>query len=83
MEIADGLFREAKACAAGRGVPLRALIEEGLRAMVEQGRKPKPKFKLRDGSFQGPAGMVKDFTWPEIMDIIYEGRGGNPRDDRG
>jgi len=85
VEIADGLLQEAKACAAGRGVPLRNLVEEGLRAVVERERAPKPPFKLRDGRFKGGGGMAKDLTWAEIRDLVYEGRGGaaSHRHDRG
>ena len=42
---------------------------------VQPAAEPKKPFKLRDASFHGD-GMVKDFTWDEIMEIIYEGRGG-------
>ncbi len=76
VEIADGLFQAAKAAAARRKVPLRELIEEGLRHELERDEAPKPPFQLKDGSFYGRGGMVQDFTWPEIRAIIYEGRGG-------
>ncbi|MGH9416770.1 MAG: hypothetical protein ACRD01_09105 [Terriglobales bacterium] len=84
VEIADALLDEAKAIAVRDKVTLRTLIENGLRTVIERDREPKPPFKLRDASW-GHGGMVKDFTWDEIMDIIYEGRGGNPEptDDRG
>lgn len=86
VEIADGLLQEAKAVAHEQKITLRELIEDGLRLALEQKRKPKKPFRLKDGSFRGQ-GMVKDFTWPELRDIIYEGHGGNPllpdTDDRG
>ena len=73
VEIADSLLEEAKACAKARGVPLRELIEEGLRTAIrrEPARNP---FKLRDGSFHGQ-GLQRDMSWEEIRKIIYEGRG--------
>lgn len=74
VEIADSLLKEAKACAEARHVPLRQLIEEGLRTVVERER-PKKKFKLRDGSFRGE-GLQGNLSWEEIREIIYEGRGG-------
>ncbi|MGH9393750.1 MAG: hypothetical protein ACRD1E_06225 [Terriglobales bacterium] len=78
MEIADGLFAEAKAIAAERKLPMRELIEDGLRLVIQREKKPKTPFKLKDGSFYGEGGMLKDFTWPELLEIIYEGRGGFP-----
>jgi len=76
VEIADSLFEEAKACAQVRRVPLRNLIEEGLRTVVgrETSRKP---FKLRDGSFRGQ-GLQASLSWKDITEIVYEGRGGAP-----
>jgi len=78
VEIADGLFQAAKAAAARRQVPLRELIEEGLRLQLERESQPRPPFRLQDARFRGRGGMVRDFTWPEIMEIAYEGRGGKP-----
>jgi hypothetical protein len=74
VEIPDSLFREAKRYAAKQRIPFREVIETGLRRVVEQDKRKKP-FKLKDGSVNGN-GMVKDFTWPEIRAMIYEGRGG-------
>ena len=73
VEIADSLFKEAKACADARHVPLRQLIEEGLRTVIQREPAKKP-FKLRDGSFHGQ-GLQRDMSWEEIRKIIYEGRG--------
>ncbi len=74
IEITDSLFGEAKACAEARHVPLRQLIEEGLRAVLQQHRRPRPVFKLRDGSFKGK-GLQSDFSWPTIRGMIYDGHG--------
>ena len=73
VEIADSLFKEAKACAKARKIPLRELIEDGLRTAIQSQRSAKP-FKLRDYSVGG-RGMRKPYTWEEIRDIIYKGRG--------
>lgn len=82
VEIADGLFAEAKALAARRKVTLRELIQDGLRSVLEREQMPAPPFKLRDGSY-GEGGMVKDFTWSEIRDLIYDDDGGlKTPDDR-
>jgi hypothetical protein len=73
VEIADALLDEAKAYAADRGLTLRQLIEEGLRSTLQ--RKPRTRFRLRDGSFGGKGLKEGAFTWPEIRQRAYEGRG--------
>jgi hypothetical protein len=75
VEIPDALFAEAKALAQKKGVTLRQLIEEGLRESVREHRKPKPQFRLKDGSVGG-GWLQKDYTWEEILEMCYEGRGG-------
>lgn len=73
VEIADSLFEQAKAVAASRGVPLRQLVEDGLRAAIGQEREPR-KFRLRNGSFGG-RGLRDPLAWPAVRGRIYEGRG--------
>jgi len=73
VEIADSLFEEAKAFAASRRVPLRQLIEEGLRAVIGQERAPR-KFRLHNGSVGGK-GLRDPLSWPAVRGRIYEGRG--------
>jgi len=74
IDIADALFAEAKATARTRGVPFRNLVEEGLRAVLEQARRPSKPFRLRDGSVNG-RGLQRQLSWDEIRRDIYEGRG--------
>jgi hypothetical protein len=74
VEIPDALFREAKRYAAAHELTFREVVEAGLRRVVQPAANKNP-FKLRDCTFKGD-GMVKNFTWDEIMEIIYEGRGG-------
>ncbi|MGB7759339.1 MAG: hypothetical protein WBL61_05890 [Bryobacteraceae bacterium] len=73
VEITDSLFEEAKAFAASRGVPLRHLMEEGLRSVIAQERGPR-RFRLRNGSFGGK-GLRDPLSWPAVRGRIYEGRG--------
>lgn len=76
LEIADGLLTQAKREARRRGIPLRRLVEEGLRQVLKKGPAKKP-FKLRDASFAG-GWMRPEFanaTWEQIRDVIYEGHG--------
>jgi hypothetical protein len=74
VDLPDALLREAKACAEAKGVPLRAVIEEGLRSVIQQNRQSRKKFNLRDGSVGGQ-GLQSDSSWAEIRRKIYEGRG--------
>lgn len=74
VEIADSLFAEAKALAQRRGITIRQLIEDGLRASLKQHRKGAARFQLQDGSFPGE-GRRPELNWPDIRKMIYEGRG--------
>ena|SRR5579872_2341922 len=74
VEISDSLFQAAKACAESRGVPMRQIIEEGLRTVIQQRMSSRKPFRLRDGSFRGK-GLQGELSWPEIRRKIYEGRG--------
>jgi len=73
VDIADSLLEEAKAYAASRHVPLKQVIEEGLRAVTERKSTSKP-FKLRDASVGG-RGLQRKMSWDEIRGMIYHGRG--------
>ena len=74
VEIADSLFEEAKSIARARGLRLRALIEEGLLQVIES-RRESSSFRLRDGSYQGKGLLQPDFSWTEMRQAIYQGRG--------
>ena len=78
VEISDPLLRDARKVAAREGTTLRALIEQGLRHILSEKKKPQRAFKLRDASFKG-RGLHPDMqgaSWEQILDKIYEGRGG-------
>ena len=74
VEISDALFGEAKKVAARKRIPMRQLIEEGLRVAIEQHRGVRARFRLKDGSFGGKE-PVTEIAWPEVRSVIYEGRG--------
>jgi putative antitoxin of VapBC-like toxin-antitoxin system len=61
VEISDALLTAARKLAAKNGTTVRALIEEGLRRVV-QARGAKP-FKLRDGSW-GSGGLRPELRSP-------------------
>lgn len=72
IDLTDALFKEAKRTAAERGITLRALVEEGLRHVIEQAR-PKKRFVLRDGSFRGEGLQPgqREGDWEQIRSLIY------------
>jgi hypothetical protein len=76
VEIADSLLKRARKVAANEGSTLRALIEEGLRQIVENRRRRKPK-GIRRASFKGRGlhPSVQEGSWERIRELIYEGRG--------
>jgi hypothetical protein len=75
VDIPDSLFAEAKAVAKRKGLTIRQLIEEGLRASIREHGRRAPHFKLQDGSFPGGEGLWEGLDWEKIRGIIYEGRG--------
>jgi hypothetical protein len=78
VNMADGLFEEARRVAEEEGVPLKELIETGLRREVERRRAPQRRFRLRDASVGGeglqPGVDISDReSWHRL---VYAGRGG-------
>lgn len=77
IELPDSLFAQARRHADAHGMTMKALIEQGLRAVMADKKEQAP-FKLRDGSFHGGSGLTPEFqnaSWEQIRDAIYEGRG--------
>jgi hypothetical protein len=77
LEVSAPLLEAAKALAARERTTLRALVEEGLRIVLERKKKERP-FRLRDATFKGK-GLHPDVAgrrWADVRDAIYEGRGG-------
>jgi hypothetical protein len=76
VEIPDALLEEARRLAAREGTTVRALVEEGLRAVVVQ-RKRGGGFRLRRASFKGN-GLQPAFagaSWEQIRDAAYDKHG--------
>ncbi|MEW6320324.1 MAG: type II toxin-antitoxin system VapB family antitoxin [Acidobacteriota bacterium] len=76
IDIADALFDAAREKARREGTTLRAVVEEGLRAVL--GRRPPGRpFRLRRVTFRGK-GLNPDLEgrgWEAVRDRSYEGRG--------
>ena len=80
IDVADPLVRQARQLAEKRGTTLRALVEEGLRLVLERSRAARP-YRLPDHCFGGRgarAGLADglgETDWERIRDLSYEGRG--------
>ena len=77
VHIADTLLEEARKIAAQEQTTVKAMIEEGLRRIIDDRKRRKP-FRLRKVTFKGN-GLKPDIagaSWEEIREISYKGRGG-------
>lgn len=77
VEISDALLERARDLLATEKTTLRALIEEGLRRVIEEHAERKP-FKLRRASFggRGLQPEMRGADWSTLRSLAYEGRGG-------
>lgn len=76
VDISDTLLERAKRHAKRTGQPLRAVVEEGLRRVLES-EPPRAPFRLRDDLSVGRAGdpnPLEKYTWAELRDEIYGGK---------
>ena len=75
VDIDDALLRRAKRHARRAGKPLRALVEEGLRRVLEDGESP-VRYTLPDRAVgkTGVENPLERFTWQDLRDEIYGGR---------
>jgi hypothetical protein len=76
VEIPDALMARAKRHARKLGKPFRALIEEGLRRVLEA-EPPRERYRMEDRSVgtRGARNPLEHLSWTELRDIIYGGRG--------
>ena len=76
IDIADSLLAEAKLLASQQETTVRALVEEGLRHVLEE-RNRSEGFVLRSVTFRGNGVRpeVREGSWERIRDLIYESRG--------
>lgn len=74
VDISDTLFESARRLATQRGTTMRALIEEGLRAVLQAHRSLPRQFALRDASVggKGLADGVDLGDWTQIRALIYD-----------
>lgn len=72
IDISDELLRQAKKLGKETGRPLRSVVEEGLRSVLQANRQ-RPRYRLPDlsfGSEMSPDPLEK-YSWHELRDIIY------------
>jgi len=73
IRISDALLEEVRRIAARDRTTLKALVEEGLRRVIEDRSRPRA-FRLKKATFKGQ-GLHPDIAgapWETIRDIIYE-----------
>ncbi|HEX2690366.1 MAG TPA: hypothetical protein VHN14_27315 [Kofleriaceae bacterium] len=75
VEISDALLARAKRHARVVGRPLRSLIEDGLRYVLEA-EPTRKKYQLPDLSVGDPRGPnpLETLSWQDLRDEIYGGR---------
>jgi hypothetical protein len=77
FDIPEPLLRDARKVAAREGTTLKALVEQGLRQIIDD-RKRGRSFRLRKVTFKG-RGLrpeVHDASWEHLRALAYESRGG-------
>ncbi len=74
LDITDALFARAKTHARRTGRSLRALVEDGLRRVLDDATAAK-RYKLADHSVgrRGDPNPLAAMTWQEILDVTYGG----------
>jgi predicted transcriptional regulator len=70
IELSDALFHSAKELASKSQTTMRALVEEGLRRVLNDAQaKTQPAFKLTDASVRGGEMLSSDpRKWQELED---------------
>ena len=77
IELSDKLLDEARKVATAQGVPMRELVERGLRHVVAEAKRPPQSFVLRKASFRGKGlrPELQGASWDRLREMAYEGRG--------
>jgi Bacterial antitoxin of type II TA system, VapB len=76
IEISNSLLETAREVAGREKTTVKALVEEGLRKVIEE-RAQSPGFKLRRATFKGKGlqPQAAGASWEQIRELIYEGHG--------
>lgn len=76
IDIPDPLLKRARKAARDRGITLRQLVVDGLRAVLPASTSPEPH-RMKDLSF-GTGGLVDGLSWSDterLDDLLYGDRG--------
>ncbi len=78
IELSDKLLDEVRKIAKAQRVPVRELVERGLRQVVAEAKRPTEPFVLRKASFKGKGlrPELEGAAWDRLREMAYEGRGG-------
>ena len=77
VEIADQLLEETRELARRENTTIGALVERGLRMVLDEADSPTKTFQLRKASFGGRGLQpgLTDESWAGIRSLAYESRG--------
>lgn len=78
IEIAQPLLNRAKRVAAAESTTLRALVEDGLRKVLNEKETRRQPFRLQQVTFKGKGLQpeLNEANWEQIRALAYEGHGG-------
>ena len=73
IDIQDHLLAGAKRHARKTGRPLRAVVEDGLRMVLDVSRAPIRAYRLPDMSVGDPQGEdpLEAYSWQDLSEIVY------------
>lgn len=73
IDIQDHLLAEAKRHAKKTDRPLRAVVEDGLRMVLDASRTPTRAYRLPDLSTGGPCGEdpLEAYSWQDLSEVVY------------
>lgn len=75
IDIQDHLLAGAKRHAKKTGRPLRAVVEDGLRMVLDASRTPTRAYRLPDLSTGDPCGEdpLEAYSWQDLSEVVYGG----------
>jgi len=76
LDLPDDLLSRARRHARKAGVPLRAVVEEGLRLALAAARASPPAYRVPDRSVgeRGGPNPLESMSWQDLRDEMYGGR---------
>ena len=71
VDIADDLFARLKRMSRATGMPMRTLIEEGLRRVLDTAEAPEWRLEDRTVGHLGGVNPLESLSWQDLRDEIY------------